>query len=137
MRKILFLAFFGLLAGFAGEGMVAAASTASRDALCWKRGTTLDIANCFAVHGDKSDADLNGLYRRIMSALDADDRQQLQKAGRLWVEYRSAACRAERSLWDGGSGGNPAYLACIDDETRHHLDYLQNTYRLRLQKARR
>lgn len=122
-------------ASAAGEAM--AASTASRDAVCWKAGTTVSIANCFAASAKVSDARLNHLYGRIISVLNAGDRRRLQNAERFWVWYRGAACSAERALWDGGTGGNPAYLACIDDETRHHLDYLEATYRLRLQKLGR
>lgn len=104
------------------------------NAPCWKSGATVDIADCFAKSGKQADTDLNRTYAQIISVLDTADRQRLQKAERAWVAYRDAACEAEYALWEGGTGGPPAELACIDAETRHHLIYLRATYRLRLQR---
>jgi uncharacterized protein YecT (DUF1311 family) len=104
------------------------------DAPCWKAGTTVNVERCFVESGKRSDADLNLTYAKIMSVLDAGDRQHLQKAETFWITYRNAACEAEYRLWNGGSGGPPAKMACIDGETRRHLDYLRTTYRLRLQR---
>jgi uncharacterized protein YecT (DUF1311 family) len=69
--------------------------------------------------------------------LDPPRRRDLQRAERAWIDYRDATCTAEYRLWDDGTGGGPAYLSCIDDETRHRLDYLRMTYRLRLQALER
>jgi uncharacterized protein YecT (DUF1311 family) len=101
---------------------------------CWNAGTTVDIENCFTESNKRADADLNRVYAQIMSVLEADDRNRLQKAERLWVAYRDAACDAEYNLWNGGTGGPPAAMACNYAETRHHLSYLRTTYRLRLQR---
>ena len=134
MQKIIFKALFSLIAAFAFDGIAAADSTSSRASPCWEKGTTLAISTCFGASGEQSNAELDRTYRRITSVLDADDRQGLEQAQRLWLAYRDATCVTERRLWSGDTGGNPAYLACIDDETRHRLDYLQTTYRLRLQR---
>jgi uncharacterized protein YecT (DUF1311 family) len=110
------------------------ASDTGSDAPCWKAGTTVNIERCFVESGKRSDADLNRTYAQIMSVLNAGDRQRLQKAETSWITYRNAACDAEYRLWNGGTGGPPAKMACIDGETRRHLDYLRTTYRLRLQR---
>lgn len=136
MDRRTFPALVALVINLTGGGAAYAASTASKSAACWKQGATVAIANCFAASGKEADADLNRLYGEIMTVLGPSDKQGLQKAERLWVDYREASCSAEKNLWDGGTGGNPAYLACVDDETRHRLDYLQETYRLRLQRLR-
>ncbi len=133
MRRALASTLRGL-ATFVSAGSVKADSTTSRTSPCWAKGGTFDIADCFSKAGAQSDAELNSLYSKIKRVLDPKDLHQLQDAERLWIAYRDATCKAEKSLWNGGTGGNPAYLACIDDETRHRLDYLQTTYRLRLQK---
>ncbi|WP_416222423.1 lysozyme inhibitor LprI family protein [Sphingomonas sp. CD22] len=132
--SLFFLA--ALFGSFCGGGAAGAASTASSKAACWQQGTTAAISACFAASSKEADRSLNQLYGRVMSVLDPGDQQKLRNAQRLWVRYRDASCNAERSLWDGGTGGNPAYLACLDDVTRHRLDYLQVTYRLRLQRAK-
>jgi uncharacterized protein YecT (DUF1311 family) len=134
MHKIIARGLSTLIAGFALESSAVADSTSSRASPCWKEGNTLAISECLGASGEQSNADLDRTYGRIISVLDAGDRQGLEQAQRLWLAYRDATCVAERRLWSGGTGGNPAYLACVDDETRHRLDYLHTTYRLRLQR---
>lgn len=117
----------------------ASTATTSEDATgvgapCWNAGTTVDIENCFAEANKRADADLNRIYAQIMSVLEPQDRNRLQTAERLWVAYRDAACDGEYNLWNGGTGGPPAAMACNYAETRHHLSYLRSTYRLRLQR---
>lgn len=128
------LTIFAIAALALASGVANGEDSTGRDAPCWKGGTTVAIERCFADSGKRSDADLNRNYVQIISVLKANDRQRLQKAERLWVAYRDAACRAEYDLWDGGTGGPPAEMACIDNETRNHLVYLRTTYRLRLQR---
>ncbi|GAB7552704.1 hypothetical protein NRB_22100 [Novosphingobium sp. 11B] len=136
MRRSLALTLVSMAAfGLAGRAL--ADSSSSRASPCWSKGGTFDIAECFFKVGAQSDAELNSLYGKITRVLGPEYLRQLQNSERLWIAYRDATCKAEKSLWDGGTGGNPAYLACIDDETRHRLDYLQTTYRLRLQKLER
>ena len=137
MRRIIAITLVGLAAIFGGAGSAAADSTTSRAAPCWAKASTFDIVKCFSRAGSQSDLKLNVLYEKIARVLDPANFGQLQEAERLWIAYRDATCKAEKSLWDGGTGGNPAYVASIDDETRHRLDYLQLTYRLRLQKLER
>ncbi|WP_420873479.1 lysozyme inhibitor LprI family protein [Novosphingobium resinovorum] len=122
------------MAAFGLAGSALADSTSSRASPCWSKGGTFHIVECFSKVGAQSDVELNSLYRKITRVLGPEDLRQLQNSERLWVAYRDATCKAEKSLWNGGTGGNPAYLACVDDETQHRLDYLQTTYRLRLQK---
>ena len=133
MRRALVFIIVNLAAlGSAKSAM--ADSTTSRASPCWTKGNTFGIVECFSNAGAQSDAELNSLYGNIVRVLDPENLRQLQDAERLWIAYRDATCKAEKNLWEGGTGGNPAYLACIDDETRQRSDYLQRTYRLRLQK---
>jgi uncharacterized protein YecT (DUF1311 family) len=118
-------------------GRLQAATTASSQSPCWQKGNTLAISQCFAASGSAADAALNHSYARILRVLDDADRRALQLAERRWIAFRDASCGAEHRLWQGGTGGAPAYLACLDDETRRRLDYLDTTYRLRLQKPDR
>ena len=134
MQRIVAFSLLGIAATFGSAGITVAATTTSHAAPCWAKGDTADITECFTSSASEADAELNRLYQKISLVLHPDNLRQLQEAERFWINYRDATCKAERSLWDGGTGQNPAYWACIDDETRHRLDYLQTTYRLRLQK---
>jgi uncharacterized protein YecT (DUF1311 family) len=133
MRRIFAFA-LATTAIFGSTRIAVAASTTSHSASCWGNGNTADITECFVGSASKADVELNRLYQKISLVLDPANLRQLQEAERRWIAYRDANCKAERSLWEGGTGANPAYWACIDDETKHRLDYLQTTYRLRLQK---
>lgn len=137
MRIRTFVAFLALTLASSAAAAAADDMRVGADAPCWNSGTTVDIVTCFAASRAQSDADLNRTYAQIVSVLDADDRQRLRKAERAWLVYRDAACEAEYRLWNGGTGGPPAQLACIDGETRRHLAYLRRTYRLRLQRLGR
>ncbi len=134
MRALTVLAIAAPILVLGSEAPAIAQHMNASDSQCRNSGTTVAMVNCLAKAGKESDAELNQVYGRIMKVLDAGERQQLQKSERLWIAYREAACLAERGLFEGGTGANPAYLACVDAETRHHLSDLQVTYRLRLQK---
>ena len=134
MHRLFALALVAIAVALGGAGSAKAASTTSRASPCWAKGNTADIVPCVSDAASQSDQDLNRLYAKITRVLERDNLRQLQTAERAWIAYRDATCKAEKSLWNGGTGGNPAYVACMDDETRHRLDYLQTTYRLRLQK---
>ena len=129
---IVAIAALTLISGAAVAGSGDAATGAH--APCWQSGTTVEITNCFAESGKQSNVELNRTYARIMTVLEGGDRQRLRKAERAWAAYRDATCDAEYELWDGGSGGPAALLACVDRETRRQTEHLRTTYRLRLQR---
>ena len=68
------------------------------------------------------------LYKAIRRKLNGADAQRLVAAQRLWVQFRDTTCAAERDLYEGGSGANPAYLACTEEETRLRTNDLRTTY---------
>lgn len=109
------------------------AKGAETDTRCANSGTTVEYVACYSAAAKQADKDLNTLYGRILSVLPGKDRTRLQKAERAWIAYRDAACDAEYGLFDGGTGGPPAHLACLGRETRQHSEYLAQAYRLRLQ----
>jgi uncharacterized protein YecT (DUF1311 family) len=44
-------------------------------------------------------------------------------------------CAAERDLYEGGTGGNTAYPACMEAVTRHRIAELKSTYWWRVEKV--
>jgi uncharacterized protein YecT (DUF1311 family) len=104
------------------------------DSPCARFATTSDLVQCLSKAKDSSDAKLNSLYLNIREKLLASDAERLTATERLWVEYRNANCEAERSLYEGGTGASPAYLACLEALTRARTMDLRVTYAVRLKK---
>ena len=93
--------------------------------------STYDMSVCLSKVHDKVDADLNTTYQK---ALDLTKRfggldvENLKDAERKWIDYRDAECKAEYSLWAGGSGGPNARAMCMIRLTRQRAADLKNVY---------
>jgi uncharacterized protein YecT (DUF1311 family) len=104
------------------------------DSPCARFATTSDLVECLSKAKDSSDAKLNSLFLNIRGKLSASDAERLTTTERLWNKYRDANCEAERSLYEGGTGSSPAYLACLEALTRARITDLWVTYAVRLKK---
>jgi uncharacterized protein YecT (DUF1311 family) len=102
------------------------------DSPCARVVVTSDLVACLSKARASSDTEMNSLYQRIKATLDASEGEQLIKTQRLWIKYRDANCSAERSLYDPGTGGPPADLACLEAMTRERAKELRVTYAVRL-----
>jgi uncharacterized protein YecT (DUF1311 family) len=85
----------------------------ARDAPCRR---TPDAA-CFLAAAQDANKTLNDTYNRLWKTLASRPKQQaqLQAAQDLWLKTRSADCEAERDI---SGGGQLAYYACLESETR-------------------
>ena len=95
---------------------------------------TVDVANCFSKAAKDADRKLNETYGKVLSVLQTDNQQKLRTSQRLWVQFRDATCTAERDLYEGGTGANPAYLAWIEEETRLRTNDLRTIDGWRVEK---
>ena len=102
------------------------------DSPCASVVVTSDLVACLSKARVSSDSALSSLYQTIRKNLDPTETNQLVKTERLWVQYRDANCAAERDLYGQGTGGPPAYLACLDAMTRERTRELRITYTVRL-----
>jgi uncharacterized protein YecT (DUF1311 family) len=92
---------------------------------------TYDTSVCLSKIREKVDAELNTTYREAESMtkrLGGQDVENLKDAEQKWVAYRDAACKAEHSLWGGGSGGPNALSMCGIKLTRQRTADLKRTY---------
>lgn len=96
--------------------------------LCDGSGSTVDTVACYDKAHKAADRDLNALYGRIRQILEPDELAALVRAELRWVQYRDSTCSAERQLYGNGTGGFPAYLACLTAETRSRHDSLLRSY---------
>jgi uncharacterized protein YecT (DUF1311 family) len=106
----------------------------AEDVPCRDKDSTVDLAACLNDAYKAADKKLNQVYGAAHKALQLDEQRALLNAERLWVQYRDADCSAERGLYGGGTGSGPAYLACLEFQTRQRIDGLHTAYDWRLGK---
>ncbi len=106
----------------------------AKDAPCQNVGSGADETACFAATAKKSDAELNELYRRVLTVVDGDELVKLEAAQRLWMRFRDANCDAEHELYLGGSAASMVKLACLEAVTRHRTEELKVMYGWRLER---
>ncbi|MBB5712617.1 lysozyme inhibitor LprI family protein [Sphingomonas xinjiangensis] len=104
------------------------------EAPCRSAGSGAEFAGCLSIAAKDADIALNEASRRILSVLSPQARQEFEDAQRTWRNYRDLACAAERNLYDGGTGGNAAYPACLEAVTRHRIVDLKAAYWWKVEK---
>ena len=107
-----------------------------KDSPCTAAGSTREVSDCLVLAWEEQDGKLNAFYGEILPVLVEDERQALRASERAWIAYRDATCEAEKSLYGGGTGGGPAYLACMEAVTRARIQELHTIYDWILQKRR-
>lgn len=75
-----------------------------------------------AVRAARKAADADLAAQGASAPSQADALRQMQRA---WIGFRDAKCDYERSLWSGGTGGGPATLSCLMQETARQAIYLE------------
>ena len=103
-----------------------------RAAPCRKFNGTSDLVECLQKADKAADFALNSISAELSKRLTGDDFERLKTTEALWRQYRETNCAAERALYEGGTGGPPAYLACREAMTRARIRELQVTYAIKL-----
>lgn len=100
--------------------------------------STAGMGGCLDRELQYWDARLNAAYTVAMRrtrAVDAEMKdigssapQQapaMRAMQRAWIGFRDAKCDFVRSEWGGGTGGGPATIACLMDETGRQALFLE------------
>lgn len=106
----------------------------AKDGPCQEAGSGAEKTACFYHAYEKSDAELNQLYRWILTVVDGNNLANLREAQRLWIQFRDANCSAEHDLYTGGSAAPMVKVACLEAVTRHRTEELKVMYGWRLEK---
>ena len=101
---------------------------------CQSVGPNSSKTECFIAASKKADEDLNAFYGKLRIKLESNDLANLQVAQRLWVQFRDANCKAEYSLYAGGSAGPTVRAACAEAVTRQRAIELRTMYGWVLEK---
>jgi uncharacterized protein YecT (DUF1311 family) len=73
----------------------------------------------------KADAELNKVYKVLMSKLDEKGKSLLIKAENDWIKYRDSHCKFEASFYEGGSMQPMIYSSCLESETINRIKELK------------
>jgi uncharacterized protein YecT (DUF1311 family) len=106
----------------------------AKDGPCQEAGSGAETTACFYKAYKTSDAELNQLYRRVLTVVDGDNLANLQVAQRIWIQFRDANCSAEYELYSGGSAASMVKFACLEAVTRRRTEELKDMYGWRLVK---
>ena len=91
--------------------------------------TQLEMNNCAHQEYVKADAEMNRVYKQLISVLAADqakDQTKLREAQRAWVKYRDANCESESSLNEGGTIYPMVYDMCLASMTEERTKRLKD-----------
>jgi uncharacterized protein YecT (DUF1311 family) len=81
-------------------------------------GVTVDLVECSQKKLSEADADLNKVYRQLMSKLgDKKWELKLRTAQQAWIKYRDANCDYVSEFSGGGSATTFEYNFCLADMT--------------------
>ena len=98
--------------------------------------TTMEINDCAQQEFDKTEAELNRVWKQVMAHLDelADEpdavaaKAQLRTAQKTWVNYREQDCQAVYTMHQSGSIRTLMHLGCktahADRRTRELSEWL-------------
>jgi uncharacterized protein YecT (DUF1311 family) len=73
----------------------------------------------------KADAELNKVYKILLSKLDEKGKSLLIKAENDWIKYRDSHCKFEASFYEGGSMQPMIYSGCLESETINRIKELK------------
>ncbi len=101
--------------------------------------STVGMAGCLDREWSYWDMRLNAAYATVRTQARAMDREiaeyspeaakqadALRDMQRVWIVFRDRFCDYERSLWGGGTGGGPASIGCLMQETARQALYLES-----------
>lgn len=92
--------------------------------------STVEIEGCLERSLLRSDRRINTRARAIYRALGSKNARADFVAGeRSWLAYRRRSCRAQASVYSGGSAEPVAYLSCEVGRNKRHLADLAATER--------
>jgi uncharacterized protein YecT (DUF1311 family) len=59
---------------------------------CGEKNSTVEVVDCVQKKTNVADQRLNAAYKALQAQIDANQRQSLLAAQRLWLQYRDANC---------------------------------------------
>jgi uncharacterized protein YecT (DUF1311 family) len=95
---------------------------------CQNAGSQRELNSCANAAYEKSDAELNALYKQVTSRLkdDANQAKRLVAAQRAWIAFRDAECAFVSAPTTGGSINSMVQANCRDRITSVRVNELKS-----------
>jgi uncharacterized protein YecT (DUF1311 family) len=113
LNVLIIVSFFLTLSGFAQERVKKDPCEKANES-----GVTADLVECSSKKLAAADAELNKVYRQLVSQLgDKKWEVKLRTAQQAWIKYRDANCDYVSEFSGGGSAVTFEYNFCLADMT--------------------
>jgi uncharacterized protein YecT (DUF1311 family) len=83
---------------------------------------------------EKTDVDLNKVYKQLLTVLSGKDKQLLVNAQRSWISFRDNHCKYEESYYDGGSMQASVWSDCLTELTTERIKQIKDAIEERRNK---
>ncbi len=92
---------------------------------CSKATTQVEINKCSEQQYKSADKELNDLYKKVLTKLDARQKLALIQSQRKWVSFRDEYAKVYQSIFNEGSMLASAVVKCKTGSTRSRIEELR------------
>ena len=92
---------------------------------CANPQNTIEMRECESKNMKEADAELNKIYKQLMSRIDKNQKDKLKAAELAWIKYRDAHCEFEASFYEGGTMQPQVHSSCLRAMTEKRTKELQ------------
>ena len=133
MKTIVILIVLTHSLGFAGISQEKQAGNSPCES---SMGTQTEANACARYKYKQANSDMNQVYVQLMTELsgfgsDGKTQHKLKQAQSIWLQYRSANCESEASIYEGGSIRPAVYYSCLasmtEERTKRMKEFLAVT----------
>lgn len=78
-----------------------------------------------------ADAELNKVYKQLISILDQKEKLLLIQAEKDWIKFRDSHCKFEAAQYEGGSIKPLIYSTCLEELTRKRIAEIKESIKAR------
>jgi uncharacterized protein YecT (DUF1311 family) len=96
--------------------------------------TQLEMNQAANAKYKKADAELNKVYKQLISILTQSEKLLLIQAEKDWVKFRDSSCNFESSQYEGGSIKPLVYSTCLEELTRKRILEIKASIKERKEK---
>ena len=93
---------------------------------CASAQTQAEMNQCAGREYKTADAELNQVYRQLITKLDEQEKAQLKEAQTAWLKYRDANCEFVADQYRGGTIRPMIHGLCLAEMTRNRTSEIRS-----------